>query len=112
MTIVFRARPGLSRNVEHAADAVVHRLHRREVVLHVALVLPAGQRLAGQRHASCRRASIVTVSGLIASHVVSASPVEAGGGVELQVAVASDRRRRAAGSRAARRCASRTSPRT
>ncbi len=33
------------------ADALVHRLHRRQVILHVSLVLPAYQLLAAQRHA-------------------------------------------------------------
>ena len=42
------AQAGLVEVVEHAADVVVHRLHAGEVVLHVALVLPARQRVAGQ----------------------------------------------------------------
>ena len=37
--------------VEQAPDVVVHRLDGRQVVLHVALILPAGERLAGQRYA-------------------------------------------------------------
>ncbi len=42
------AEPGLVERVEDAADAVVDRLHGGQVVLHVALVLPARQRVAGQ----------------------------------------------------------------
>ena len=41
----------MSRNASTLADAVVHRLDGRQVVLHVALVFPADERFAGQRHA-------------------------------------------------------------
>ena len=34
--------------IQHAADAVIHALHAGEVVLHVALVFPLGQFLAGE----------------------------------------------------------------
>ena len=72
--------------VEHAADAVVDRLHRRQVVLHVALVLPAHQRLAGQRDrlAVARRSSPCRASSPATSS--SAAPARPAGGVELEIA--------------------------
>ena len=71
--------------VEHAADAFVHRLDGREIVLHVALVLPSRQRFAGERDrlAVARRRHRV---GLRREPRGERRPLEIGRRLELEIA--------------------------
>ena len=54
-TIVFLREAALVEQREHPADAVVHGLHGRQIVLHVALVLPPDERLSPVRVTLRRR---------------------------------------------------------